>query len=46
MGCLDGLARLVTGILLLILAAGLTSCSHLLSYHPVKVNEAVNYQTN
>lgn len=31
MGCMDGLVRLIVGVLLLILAAGLMSCSHVLS---------------
>lgn len=31
MGCLDGLARLALGVFLLILAAGLMSCSHIIS---------------
>jgi hypothetical protein len=31
MGCLDGIARLALGVLLLIVAAGLMSCSHIIS---------------
>lgn len=31
MGCLDGVSRLILGVFLLILAAGLMSCSHVLS---------------